>query len=135
VRAVYLKPVFDTMTAAFSERLKLSKLHTTDMIPSQLKNAGRLLLFALVGMTQDAKDAVRIRNRIKNAFEHEAWKTRNEISHTLSIPNSEAVASLEKQVMEAVTVAAQPILDRIKADEERRAATKSAQQRHLDNLF
>lgn len=134
VRAVYLTPLFDAMTRAFDDRLKISQLHMKDIVPSQLRNAGRLLLFALVGITNDPKDAIEIRKTIKRAVDGIHWQTRNEVSHTLLMPSVEAVSALEAEVGRTLDIASKPLKERIAADDARRAAYATERKRSLADL-
>ena len=78
-RAVYLTPLFNAMTRASYDRLKISQLHMKDIVPTQSRNAARLLLFALVGITNDPKDAIEIRKTIKRSVDGIHCQTRNEV--------------------------------------------------------
>ena|GEM_PF-3884727 len=126
IRAVLLHPVFEVMTGAFEERLKLSKLAAKDIIPPQLRNARRLILFALIGITGNVKDALTLQKIVLETVRSDgAWAARNSVSHSLAIPTPEEVERISRAVRDALTQVSTPIITRISEIERNRAPLRS----------
>jgi hypothetical protein len=126
IRAVLLHPVFEVMTSAFKGRLKLSELAARDIMPSQLRNAPRLIHFALIGITGDAKQAWALRQVVLRAVKSDgAWAARNSVSHSLEIPAPEEVQRISSVVRDALAKVSTPIATRISEIERNTALLRS----------
>jgi hypothetical protein len=135
VRAVYLDPIVSQLLDTLSSRQSAALVRNSDLLPNQLRDTGRLLMFSLIGFTTDVNEADDIRKMIMKAVNGGVWRaTRNRVVHSLYHPERTEVVSLAIVVNDALSRAAGPLLKRIREQEEAAEKIRTSNADRLEDL-